>query len=373
MLFRVLSCLFVLNLYALDPSKVISGLTGPNINSKTDIVRTLRFATDRAYRVKQNDFEPEMPLDKKASGILSTGEVSVLVRRSRHKRVDVNNPEARDGKRTFEVQNINKRNQIIDDLCPSVVDLAALANENNTPDKKDLLVYIHGFNNSFNDAAIRAAQLQLDIGWSNMMVLSWYSADNLAYYSTNDMNAIKYSPITLAPVIEELRRCWFGNVHFIVHSKGNGFFLESMSRIASPEESETQKMGRVIMAAPDVSVEWMQNAVPVLLPFFQKIIHYYSSKDRASRLSEFKHKDIRAGANPVNVQGLESISVDQVNIADFKGHSYYANSIAVVEDIKRILTLPLEQIQSPSARNAPIRMNKSGYFEFIAPPMGSSR
>lgn len=347
---------------------------------KGDLVRSLRYATNREYNVaaEGNDgFEPIIPfLEKHGSDRAATGKLSVMVRRDRHLRGDIRNPKGVDGKRTFEIIKLDRGDHLHEDICPSITEEAALDNEEITVDQKDLLVFVHGYNTTFNEAALRAAQLQQDLGWNKVMVLSWYSAGNVAYYTSNQKNAGEVAPPVFAPLIDELQHCWKGHLRFITHSMGNYCFLETVAQLKdlSIRNKSMPNLGRWVLLAPDANIGRSEEILSKTLSMFEKVVHYFSTKDWTMTLSEFRNPvnegqdPRRAGNNFVKVQGLESINADAVNLGD--KHSYYANSIAVLDDIKRVFTLPLENLKDPRSRNAPIRLQKEGYYEFIAPPGG---
>ena len=259
---------------------------------------------------------------------------------------------------------------------------------------KDILVYVHGFNNSFEDALVRAAQLQHDLRFpGNMMAFSWpsearllFSADFnfvkpdhvLAYDA--DREKAKQSAPFLAKALELLlaggtRAQPAGKVHVIAHSMGNFVLLNALAKLNLAENSQahpSRRLGEVILAAPDVTDGEFNKLHPALFRSSDRVTLYSSADDVALRVSKRKKSEQPIGiyelTDPLNP--LDTISANGAfNSFYDDGHSYFGNTIAVLVDISFLVNLrkpPLERRPPLGARVEAPALDGSFYWT-IAP------
>ena len=303
---------------------------------------TLLFATDRPFlEGTEKIFGDTDPASAVTPEVLS-GSVDVFFPLDTHKRGSLEYygkyPE-----RSFRITRHNHSNLTAQNICP-------------TEQQKDseLLVFIHGYNTTFNEAVLKAAQFKADLPWSGpVLIISWHSAGRLMGYGSN-LDASAEAAEQFASTWDVLRACWRGKINILAHSMGNKFFLESIQRLST----DKPLMKRLVFAAPDVSVIDFAIWAPKTPRLFEKVVHYYSHKDLAIKASEAKRfgdERNRAGNRPFAIPGIESISVDNVNSYADMGHGYFANSPAVLDDIHKLFTLPIEKLTSPLTRGSPIK------------------
>src|SRR6185436_16351410 len=115
------------------------------------------------------------------------------------------------------------------------------------------LVVIHGYNVSFEAAALRAAQIGFDLQLPGATAFfSWPSRARLARY-TADEATIQASEKHIAQfLLEFTRKSGAEQVHVIAHSMGNRGLLRAMQRILNEVGAEAGvPFGQIILAAPD--------------------------------------------------------------------------------------------------------------------------
>jgi esterase/lipase superfamily enzyme len=134
------------------------------------------------------------------------------------------------------------------------------------PKDRNALVYIHGFNVSFEAAALRAGQIGCDLGINGAMAFfSWPSKGKVFRYSA-DASAIDSSEYYLEQFLTLFAsKSGAKKVHVIAHSMGNRGLLRTIERIVyQVEKAKNIKFGQIFLAAPDVSTD-----------LFRKLSHYY--------------------------------------------------------------------------------------------------
>jgi len=197
---------------------------------------------------------------------------------------------------------------------------------------KDAFVYIHGFNNSFEDAAERAAQLANDLQFDGAPILySWPSRGSIMAYQADENELTR-------PALDELRdflenviaQSGAEHITLIAHSMGNRFLLGALEEIVTERKiagkKPTKLFDQVLFAAPDVDADDFRTRVSDLKGWIGQMTLYASSNDWALQISEHINDYPRAGdVSPmVLVKGLVTIDASAMQ-SNWFGHSYFAN------------------------------------------------
>ena len=220
---------------------------------------------------------------------------------------------------------------------------AAVKAARNPDGPPQALVFIHGFNVSFEEAAVRAAQLGVDLDVSGATAFfSWPSRGSVAAY-TADEATIDASERAIADFLTDFgRRCGAERVDVIAHSMGNRGLLRAVQRIAADAERRSEvKFGQIILAAPDVDRDLFLDLAHLYPEFCDRCTLYASNRDVAVHASSWVHWGHRAGYfQPYTVTaGVDTIAVPNFNV-DLLGHGYFAAAERLLHDMWTILHHP---------------------------------
>lgn len=198
------------------------------------------------------------------------------------------------------------------------------------------LVFIHGFNVSFEEAAIRAAQIGYDLKVPGATAFfSWPSRGEVAAYPADEAS-IEASERAIADfLVEFAERSTAGTLHVIAHSMGNRGFLRALQRIAADADARSKvKFGQIFLAAPDIDRDLFTDLAHLYGQFARRTTLYASARDLPVHLSAKLHDAPRAGYfRPYTVtRGVDTIAVPDFDI-DLLGHSYFAQAEALLHDI----------------------------------------
>ena len=205
---------------------------------------------------------------------------------------------------------------------------------------KHALVYLHGYNVSFDEAAIRAAQMGFDLKVSGITAFfSWPStADVQGYFA--DQERIEASEREIADFLVRMaRESGAEAVHIIAHSMGNRGLARAVQRITSrAADLSGVRFGQIILAAPDVSVDLFRDLAAVYPTLCERTTMYTSARDRALAMSKFLQDADRAGFTPpvTVVGGIDTVEVTDIDVT-ILGHGYYAEAEPVLYDIAQLL------------------------------------
>ncbi len=126
----------------------------------------------------------------------------------------------------------------------------------NLPKSHNVLVFVHGFNNSYEDAVYRFAQIVHDSGADAAPVLfTWPSGGKLFDYNYDRESTI-YSRDGLETVLRMLARDpKVGEVSVLAHSMGTWLTMEALRQMAIRDGRVALKIKNVILASPDIDVD----------------------------------------------------------------------------------------------------------------------
>ena len=209
---------------------------------------------------------------------------------------------------------------------------------------EDLFIFVHGFNNTFEDAARRAAQLVYDLDFDGTPLLySWPSRGSATAY-TADEAAVGISGRRLADFLETVvAQSGARHVHLLAHSMGSRALIEAVQTYLAnhPQRGPSRIFGQIIFTAPDVDRDYFVDAVKPLAAVADRITLYASDTDYALRGSQLFHDAPRAGmagSSIVRAMGLDTIDMSSVP-ADMLGHNYFAANSGAIFDLFRLLWL----------------------------------
>lgn len=212
-----------------------------------------------------------------------------------------------------------------------------------------VLVFVHGYNMSFDAAAASTAQLAYDLGFpGQVMFFSWPSrGEPLPYVA--DGTAADLSVAALKDLLSDLGQGGAGPIYLIAHSMGNRVLVPTLAELSREKAKVVDSIARVIMAAPDVDADTfrLRWASDILTPWRSRTTLYASSTDIPLTASQQLNGATRlgqAGAELTRLDGLDTIDATNTR-TDFLGHSYFSDSSSVLSDIFHIIRngLPPEQ------------------------------
>ena len=200
------------------------------------------------------------------------------------------------------------------------------------------LLFIHGYNVSFEDAIFRTAQLAVDLKFPGAaMAFSWPSYADPVKYTFDEQNAEVSIP-ALREVLEDLAaRSGAKRVHIIAHSMGNRVLAGALRNMDSTVESRNKGVFReLVLAAPDIDSRVFQSQVlPHIVRNVQHCTLYASSRDRALLMSRAFHNYQRLGETQPDLLVATELDTIDASLVDTSllGHSYIGDVQSIVSDL----------------------------------------
>jgi esterase/lipase superfamily enzyme len=214
---------------------------------------------------------------------------------------------------------------------------------------RDILLYVHGFNTSLDEARFRVAQIVADGHFSGVPVLfTWNSRGGLFAYESDKESATVARDALEKLIVDLSHAPGVGRVHILAHSMGTWLTMESLRDISISGHSDLDgKLGEVMLAAPDIDLNVFRQQIARLDPKHVSI--FVANDDRALSLaSRIAGDRQRLGAmdpnNPKDKGELDRLGVAVHDISglssDFIGHGAFAEAPTIVRQIGAQLTAP---------------------------------
>lgn len=215
---------------------------------------------------------------------------------------------------------------------------AAIANSADS-----LMLFVHGYNVTFRDAAFKAAQIAFDANYKGrVMMYSWPSKGGLTDYDYDRESAL-YAPDGLFDLLQLIKKEGkVSRIIVIAHSLGSEVVSGALQQAALSQT--TLGITELIFAAPDVDRDVYLQRASQIKAAAGALTLYASSTDLALLASMKKAQSkSRMGfvtkSGPTLVSGIETIDVSAVGSEMFAlNHSTYSTSRAVLDDIGRIIS-----------------------------------
>jgi len=200
------------------------------------------------------------------------------------------------------------------------------------------LVFIHGFEVNFDDAARRTAQLTYDLGYLGAPILySWPSTGYFLGYLA-DETSIEWTKPHLQEFLAKLAQVErISKIHIIAHSMGNRALAKILQSVT--RSSGSPAVNQIVLTAPDIDAGEFLQLASKFDGSAGRITLYASSNDHAIKLSKLVHSYPRAGESGDDIiitAGIDTIDASDVDTS-FLGHSYFADRRTVISDLYYLL------------------------------------
>ncbi|MEN3930013.1 alpha/beta hydrolase [Microvirga sp. W0021] len=207
---------------------------------------------------------------------------------------------------------------------------------------KDILLYVHGYRETFESATVSAIQLSQGIKFRGATaVFTWPSAAATLDYGYDRESAMWSRDALLDALVAAAKSNSGGRINIVAHSMGTLLTLETLRMFrAEGGELLMSRIGAIVLASPDIDIDLFTQAVERLGPDAKKITVISSTKDRALALSsQLAGGIVRAGA--ANRDRLEELGVRVADASAFGSgiinHDLFLSNKDVQQVIRRAI------------------------------------
>ncbi|MBI3793054.1 MAG: alpha/beta hydrolase [Gemmatimonadetes bacterium] len=256
----------------------------------------------------------------------------------------------------------SSRDMYVRDLAPSdqAAFIKAVGDALAGTASRSLLLFVHGYNVAFDDAAIRAAQVAADTDLDGVVVIfDWPSAGAMSSY-VRDQQAARNAGFHFARFLKEFPAAVEADRTLLVaHSMGS----EVVSRAVTVLGDSVPTLTHAVFAAPDVDARvFRREVLPRLAPKARRVTVYASNEDEALRASRVLNGVWRLGLGGdslVVLKDMDTIDATRVR-GDFLGHTLFING-SVLADLHELLA----NDRAPGERRLlPIKRDSLTFWRF---------
>ena len=210
------------------------------------------------------------------------------------------------------------------------------------PRDRNLLLFVHGYNNTISDSILRIAQFVEDTGFTGVPVLlSWASAARTTHY-VYDLNSVLAARPRLNELAGLLGRTNAAGFSVFAHSMGTMLLMEAMvqGEIAGTYNRQG-RIDNVMLAAPDIDLDVFKSQLGYIPKAHRNFFVFVSSDDKAlgfsRRISGGVERVGASSAAELAPLGVSVIDLSEVGDSSTGSHSKFAGSPEVVQLIGQSL------------------------------------
>lgn len=209
----------------------------------------------------------------------------------------------------------------------------------------DLLLFVHGFNVSFEDALMRTGQIFYDLDLPGVPVAyCWPSQGQLnpvAYMADTNMTDVT-APLLKDFLVGLARDTGATRIHVIAHSMGNRVLTRALDAIVSDVLVQPKpRFNNIALTAPDLDARVVIEISKRIDAIAGRITLYASDNDEALKIASRYTRSRRAGQAGKQILVLKNIDTIDASDVDTSlvGHFYYGSNLSVLSDLYYLFLL----------------------------------
>lgn len=158
--------------------------------------------------------------------------------------------------------------------------------EKKTKGKREIFLFIHGYNNNFADGTFRTAQFTYDYSLDVVTVhYSWPSAGSVPLY-IYDRDSANFARDGLIELLTLISKTKADRISVIAHSMGNFVIMEAFRTLALQGKYEPiRHITSLLMAAPDIDIDVFERQLKDIKKLPQPTAILVSRADKALAVS----------------------------------------------------------------------------------------
>lgn len=223
------------------------------------------------------------------------------------------------------------------------------------PEEREVVLFVHGYNNNFASGLFRIAQMAHDYDAPGLTAhFAWPSAGHPLGYVFDRESAV-YSRDALESFLRDLVAAGAQRILLVGHSLGGYVTMETLRQIRiSGDDAVLDALSGVVLMSPDIDIEVFQSQARIVEPLPQPFVVITSRNDRALRLSAgITGRQNRLGnlGTPEDVAEFEILLIDisafRSGVGDWANHSTLATSPSLIQLVGGLGVLGQQESEIP--------------------------
>ncbi len=209
----------------------------------------------------------------------------------------------------------------------------------------EVMVFVHGFNSSFEHSMSRVAQMDLDFEFPAATILyAWPAASNITSY-IHDIDSTTFARDGLVELLSGLASSGVSRIVVVGHSMGARLAMEAVRDLRLKNDRRFfEKLGGIALLSPDIDNDLFAAQLRALAGMSAPVVAYVSPDDvTLENFSNFfiEGKDRLGTIKSAGLlDGQKALLIDVTNVGDpaQKGHLTVATSpmmIGAINDMSK--------------------------------------
>lgn len=237
--------------------------------------------------------------------------------------------------------------------------------------REQSIVFVHGYNTSFDDALFRTAQISYDLQFDGAaFAYSWPSGGGLASY-IYDRDSAQGAERYLYEFLQMVQNdTGSKSINIIAHSMGNQMLLQVLRSLKLRAPQAVSSINQIILAAPDVDRDAFEALAAEVTGVAKGITLYAAANDRALEASRLvagnkpRAGDVPEGG-PVIVAGIDTIDITRLSTSYLAlHHSGYAEHTDLLTDIGHIFRSGTRPWSQRLRAYRPVELSTGTYWRY---------
>ncbi len=205
---------------------------------------------------------------------------------------------------------------------------------------RDVLLYVHGFNETFESAARSAGQLSHSLAFEGRTALfTWPSGGGLLAYAYDRESALWSRDGFVQTLKALVANPTIGRINIVAHSMGSFLTMEGLRELRD-YPGLGDRIGAVVLASPDVDIDAFEQTVPRLGTLARRMTVIVDPGDKALAVSS----RIAGGVARAGAADRERLEQLGVRVADTAGrgwsllrHDLFLSNSEVTQVVRRAI------------------------------------
>lgn len=224
--------------------------------------------------------------------------------------------------------------------------------------EREVMVFVHGFNNTFADGLYRTAQIRHDFDIPGVAVhYAWPSAGNALGYAY-DRDSALFARDGLETLLREIAASGSHRIVLVAHSLGSSVTMEALRQLRiGGRDDVIDRISGVILMSPDVDIDLFRSQAMRIDPLPQPFVIFTSQRDRALRISAAITGQRSRLGNLGTVEDVADLNVTLIDISEFQSgardglnHFTAATSPAMIQLLQQVAAVDVS-LQGDATQN----------------------
>ncbi|WP_430449848.1 alpha/beta hydrolase [Rhodophyticola sp.] len=209
---------------------------------------------------------------------------------------------------------------------------------------REVMVFVHGFNNTFADGLFRTAQIRNDFEIPGVALhYAWPSLSSPFGYAY-DRDSALFARDGLERFLREIAAAGSHDIVIVAHSVGSELVMEALRQLRiGGADRVLDRISGVVLMSPDIDVQVFRSQAMRILPLPEPFFIFTSQRDRALRLSaRISGQPARLG-NIGTIDDVAEFNVTLIDVSEFRGgdrdalnHNTVVTSPAMIRLLSRV-------------------------------------